>query len=210
MCNRYYMELSPELRPYIEAANRSPVAVKFTQKTGHPMVTEGEVKPADTAPVIASSMNRTMAAYPMAFGFPSPSGSLILNARLETADQKPMFRESWMRRRCIIPASWYYEWEHFTRPDGRKKAGDKYMFRPAGLNVTWMAGLYIIKEDLPYFVILTREASGGIRMIHDRMPLILPVSTISKWIDPNTELSYINNLADSAVDNIVFEKCVNI
>ena len=49
MCTRYYMELSPELRPYIEAANRSGLREKIVTKIGRGMVTEGEVKPGDIA-----------------------------------------------------------------------------------------------------------------------------------------------------------------
>ena len=55
MCTRYYMELSPELRPYIEAAGRSPLYTKMMVKLARGMVTEGEEKPGDIAPVIATS-----------------------------------------------------------------------------------------------------------------------------------------------------------
>ena len=105
MCTRYYMELSPELRPYIEAARRSPLQEKMVIKLGRPFTTEGEVGPGAIAPVIATSQKGKLAAYPMVFGFPVKTGSLVLNARSETVSEKPMFKESWDRRRCIIPAS---------------------------------------------------------------------------------------------------------
>ena len=85
MCTRYYMELSPELRPYIEAANISPLRDKMAANLGRVLVTQGEVKPGDIAPVIATSRKGRMAAYPMVFGFPARAGRLVLNARLETA-----------------------------------------------------------------------------------------------------------------------------
>ena len=187
MCTRYYMELSPELRPYVEAASRSALREKLSLKMRRPMIREGEVKPGDIAPVIATSQKGTMAAYPMAFGFSSPTGKLVLNARCETANEKPMFREAWKRRRCIVPASWYYEWQHLTLPDGKKQTGDKYLFQPTDSSITWLCGLYRIEEGLPYFVILTRNAPGDLRRIHDRMPLILPGAYISQWIHPDTD-----------------------
>ena len=197
------MELSPELRPYIEAANRSPLREKLSQKLGRPLIREGEVKPGDIAPVIAMSQHGTLASYPMAFGFPVKTGNLILNARSETACEKPMFREAWQRRRCIVPASWYYEWQHFIRRDGKKKTGSKYMFQPAGSKVTWICGLYRIEDGLPYFVILTRNSSDELRSIHDRMPLILPSSAIRDWIDPGLDPK---DILDLAVTDLIYEK----
>jgi len=203
MCTRYYMELSPELRPYIEAANHSPLREKMVTRIGRGMITEGEVKPGDIAPVIATSQKGSPAAFPMLFGFPSRTGNLVLNARAETAAEKPMFKEAWSRRRCIVPASWYYEWEHFVRPDGRKKTGDKYMFQPAGSNAAWICGLYRIDDGIPCFVILTRNAVNGLTKIHDRMPLLLPPSAIRQWINPSANPQ---DLMPMLLSELVFEK----
>lgn len=203
MCTRYYMELSPELRPYIEAAGRSPLREKMVNKIGQGMVSEGEVKPGDIAPIIATSQKGNLAAFPMVFGFPVKTGNLVLNARSETASQKPMFSEAWSRRRCIVPASWYYEWEHLVRGDGKKKTGDRYMFQPENSTATWMCGLYRIDDGFPYFVILTRDAVGDLKKIHDRMPLILPGSAVSQWIDPAIKPEGLLNLA---ITEMVYEK----
>ena len=205
MCTRYYMELSPELRPYIEAANRSVLREKMISKSGRGMISEGEVKPGDIVPVIATSQKRKPAVYPMVFGFSAKTGNLVLNARAETAAQKPMFREAWSRRRCIIPASWYYEWEHLVRGDGRKKTGDKYMFQPVNSNVAWICGLYRIDDGFPYFVILTRDANEEIRTIHNRMPLIMPSAAVSQWINPSIRPE---ELLDSAITSLVYEKAM--
>ena len=196
------MELSPELRPYIEAANRSGLREKMVTKIGRAMITEGEVRPGDIAPVIATGQKGNPAAFPMVFGFPVRSGNLVLNARTETAAQKPMFREAWSRRRCIIPASWYYEWQHFIRPDGKKETGDKYLFQPVDSNVVWMCGLYRIDDGFPYFVILTRDAVGDLKKIHDRMPLILPSGAVSQWINPENDPGRIVGMA---VDDIMMD-----
>ena len=205
MCTRYYMELSPELRPYIEAAGNSSLLEKMTVNLGRPLVKGGEVRPADIAPVIATDRRGNPAAFPMVFGFPVRTGSLILNARTETADQKPMFKEAWSRRRCIVPASWYFEWQHITRQDGRKETGAKYMFQPEGSPAVWMCGLYRIENGIPYFVILTRDAADNIKSIHDRMPLIMPFSAVSSWIDPASDPGI---LLKQAITDVMFEKAV--
>ena len=87
--------------------------------------------------------------------------------------------------RCIIPASWYFEWEHRTEPDGKKKTGAKHALKPRGGGLTRICGLYRMENGYPHFVILTREAWEVISFLHDRMPLILPEETADRWIDPN-------------------------
>ena len=199
MCGRYFIEESPELRPIIEAMNRSPLVAKWHRTTG--ITTAGEVRPADVVPVIAPDRKGERAVFPMKWGF---SGrSLLLNARAETAASKPTFKESWERRRCIIPASWYFEWEHLTGSDGKKHTGDKFMLQPKGSTMTWLGGLYRIEEGLPVFVILTREPGEEIRFIHDRMPLILPEDAIDAWIRPDGDPEEVMKLA---LTDMMFEK----
>ena len=90
-------------------------------------------------------------------------------------------RTAWTAHRCIVPASYYFEWQH----DAAKKAtGTKYAIQPPGQTVTWLCGLYRLEEGLPAFVILTREPGEETRFIHDRMPLILPREQIDAWISP--------------------------
>ena len=170
MCCRYWFDESPELRPFVEEMNRSPLVEKFVI-TG-PITTQGEVRPTNVVPVIASNKRGQKAVYPMKWGF---SGrTLLVNARSETASTKPTFSDAWKSHRCIVPASYYFEWEHLISNDGKKKTGPKYLIQPKDSAVTWMCGLYRIEEGLPVFVILTRAPGEEIRFIHDRMPLILP------------------------------------
>ena len=210
MCCRYYMELSPELRPYIEAANRSPLKGKIVDKLARPMVTSGEVRPTDLVPVIASNKAMKPAVFPMVWGFHLPRySSPIVNARVETAMEKEIFKESWEHRRCIIPASYYFEWEHLKNAAGKAKTGDKYMIQPQGSRLTFMAGLYRIEEikgiKIPVFTILTRAPVESIRFIHDRMPVILLKESIREWVNPSRKPEKI--LKDLPVD-VLFEKVV--
>ena len=184
MCCRYYMESSEELRPYVEAAKRSPLTDTISSAMCRPMVTDGEVRPADIAPVIARGRSGHNLVVPMKWGFSGKS--LVFNARSETASVKPMFREAWAGRRCTVPASCYFEWEHRVSPEGKKVIGGKYRLQ-AGSGLTWLCGLFRVEEGVPCFVILTREAGESIRFIHDRMPLILPADTAREWLLPSAD-----------------------
>jgi putative SOS response-associated peptidase YedK len=190
MCCRYSLHSSPELRPIIEATERSPLTQRFTTHLKRPLVSEGEVRPTNLVPVIAPSKTGARSVFPMVWGFSLPrSRSPLVNARVETAAVKPSFADSWRQRRCIIPASFYYEWEHTVNPsNGKKRTGDKYQIRPAGSDLIWLAGLYRLEDfggiRVPVFVVLTREPWDGIRFIHDRMPVILPGKALDEWIAP--------------------------
>ena len=187
MCTRFYVEPDiEETRELIAEIRGSKLADKFI-KAGSAILTSGEIRPTNVVPVIAPDRNGRKSAFPMKWGFQIPGRSLIVNARTESAAQKPTFKESWKSRRCIIPASWYFEWEHLTGANGRKKTGDKYMIQPAGSSITWLAGLYRIEGGFPVFAVLTREPTEELRRIHDRMPLIMPRDLIDDWINPEAK-----------------------
>ena len=183
MCCRYYLEESPELRPIVEAMNRSPLVARFQEK-GAPLF-RGEIRPTDTAPVIATSRSGARAVFPMRWGFSGKS--LLINAKTETAAAKPTFREAWTSHRCIVPASWYFEWEHLTAEDGKKRTGSKFMLHAKDAPVTWMCGLYRMEEGLPCFVILEgfcvrfpcKDVSAMLFIPQDRDdPAVCPVGVI--------------------------------
>ncbi len=186
MCTRFFIEPeTEEFREILDKARASRLTGRFIH-AGDALHTAGEIRPTDVVPVIAPNREGEEAVFPMRWGFRFPGRSLIVNARSETAAGKPAFRDSWSRRRCVIPASWYYEWEHLTAPDGRKKTGSKYLIQPRGVSVTWLAGLYRFEEELPVFTVLTMEPVPELRRIHDRMPVILPEDQVHDWIRPET------------------------
>ena len=202
------MEESPELRPFVEAVNSSPLKDKMVSKLCRPIKTTGEIRPTDMVPVVAPNAKGEAVVFPMIWGFSNPkAGQPLVNCRVETVATKPTWRESWERHRCIVPASWYYEWEHFVSPDGRTKTGNKYMIQPRGSRITYLAGLYRIEETAglkyPVFAILTREPSEEIRFIHERMPLILPKEAVTSWIRPEGNP---NELIQTAIQDMVYEK----
>ena len=100
MCGRYWIDdgrESVELGEIIAQVNRRPV-------TG-PVKTCGEIFPTDVVPVVASSRRRTPEAFAMAWGYAMPDGKRIINARSETAGERPLFKDGMRQRRCAVPAT---------------------------------------------------------------------------------------------------------
>lgn len=109
-------------------------------------------------------------------------GAKLINARSETITEKPSFREAFKKRRCIIPADGFYEWQ---RTDGKKqpfffRMRDESPFGFAGLWERWQgAG----GEAINSCTILTTEANEVLRPVHDRMPVILHPEEYSLWLE---------------------------
>ncbi len=210
VCTRFYIDLMNDrdrkMRDIINEAEHSSLSEKFRIKLSKPLVTSGEVKPTDVAAVIAPGRNKNRAVFPMKWGFTLKGSSQpLVNARLETASEKPTFREAWKSHRCIIPASYYFEWEHFKNRDGKVKTGDKYSIQPKGSTMTYLCGLYRFEDDYPVFTVLTRDPSEELSRIHDRMPLMLPEDLIEEWINPDAKPE---ELTKYALTDMVFEKNV--
>ena len=200
MCGRYYLENTIETAPFIEKMLLSPLVRRWNDTTG--VKTSGEISPTDVVPVIAPDKSGKQSVYPMKWGYQGQQ-SLLINARVETAAEKPTFRDGWKSHRCIVPASYYFEREHLPLKDGKIRTGNKYAIQPKGSSVTWLCGLYRIENNMPVFVILTRDAEEDIRFIHDRMPLIMPNALVDDWIKPDSDP---NMLVEKALTEMVAER----
>ncbi len=199
MCCRYYLEESLDMEPFIKKMTGSPLFREWEHTT--PIRTKGEIHPTDVVPVIASNRAGKQSVFPMKWGY--STNAPLLNARVETASEKPTFRDDWKMRRCIVPASYYFEWEHLKASNGKTKTGDKFLIQPKGSHFTWLCGLYRFENELPHFVILTRNAAEPIRFIHDRMPLIMPDDLVGEWIKPDADPKA---LIDAALIDMVAER----
>ena len=207
MCTRFFVELQ-SYRSLIKRAQKMELASNMMLKLSKPLTMAGELRPTDVAAVLAPNKDGKMAVFPMIWGFNhKASDTPIVNCRLETADKKDIWKDSWYRRRCIIPASWYYEWEHIKSPDGTKyRVGDKYMIQTRDSITTLLAGLYRIEKhrdiQVPVFSVITRDAVGDLRSIHDRMPVVIRREDISDWIRPDGK-PY--DVAERAVSDLYYE-----
>lgn len=109
-------------------------------------------------------------------------GNRMINARAETAAEKPSFRGAMRYRRCLIPAHGYYEWKKMSagkQPyNVRMKDGAPFAF--AGLWEIWQGPDGGAVESC---TILTTEPSARLRAIHHRMPVILPPEEYDRWLD---------------------------
>ena len=180
MCGRYYIaedDMTEEMARIIEEINR--------KKTPEGMKTSGEIFPSDIVPVLANSRQQDVQPFAMRWGYTFPNSKPVINARSETAAIKPMFKDGMKQRRCLIPATHYYEWEH------RGRQSIKYAIRPERSRMLYLAGIYHLEKHddviVPTFTVLTREASPGISFIHDRMPIILPSEIITDWLDSRND-----------------------
>lgn len=109
MCTWFYVDYKP-LSTFIDKAGRLPLADRIMNAMSKPKAMSGNIRPTDMAAVLAPNKQGNMAVFPMIWGFTHESTSKpLINCRIETADQKPLWKDSWFRRRCVIPASWYYE-----------------------------------------------------------------------------------------------------
>jgi putative SOS response-associated peptidase YedK len=111
-------------------------------------------------------------------------GNRMFNARAETITEKPSFKDAFQKRRCLIPADGFYEWQKIGRIKKplrfSLKSGEP--FGLAGLYETWVSPE---KKPIHTCTIITTKPNDLLRPIHDRMPVILPKELETAWIDPD-------------------------
>ena len=194
MCGRYFLEPEKGL-PEIERI-RGYIQRRFGDEVLNELKT-GEVLPGDLAPVLlpapaedaeenlsTTNIGKRPAAgafiaWPMRWGFPNFDKKLLINARAETAAEKPSFREAVHSGRCVIPTSGFVEYSH----DSRGRAVDKFRFNTAEPGMLYLAGLVLLHEGQARFVILTTEANDSMQMVHHRMPVVLEKENLKAYLN---------------------------
>lgn len=111
----------------------------------------------------------------------------LINARSETAAEKPSFRAAFKHQRCLIPATGFYEWEAVN-----KKTKQPYLITRSGQPLFAFAGLWERwtspeNDIVESCTILTTEADEEIKHLHERMPIILEPDHFEEWLDPQLE-----------------------
>lgn len=112
-------------------------------------------------------------------------GNRMFNARAESLQEKSAFRAPFQKRRCLLPASGYFEWRKIGA--GPKPVRQPYYITPADGSVLAFAGVWefwrsATGEPVLSTTIITTEAVGAVTEIHDRMPLILPAADWDAWL----------------------------
>ena len=150
----------------------------------------GEIRPSEEASVLLLERGR-LCARPQRWGFLSPMGKgLLINARSETAAQKVSFADSLARRRCIIPAHRFYEWD---------AAKNRVAFTVPERSLIFMAGLFRDFEDGCRFTVLTTQANASMAPVHDRMPLIFDAEQMDAWLRDDSAVPELLRLAPPEV-----------
>jgi len=178
MCGRFTLHLPPEL-----------LGAVFGVKTPLQLKPRYNIAPTQTVPVVRETGEGGRTLAELSWGLvPSWAkdrsiGNRMINARSETVHEKPSFRHALRKRRCIVPASGFFEWSH---SDGSRQPWYVTLKDAAPMG---FAGLWEIWQApdggaLETFCILTTAANSLMATIHERMPVILPAADYSSWLLP--------------------------
>ncbi len=126
----------------------------------------------------------------------------LINARADGIEKKNSFRGPFKHRRCIIPVSGFYEWQH----QGERK--QPFFIRPANGGYFALAGLWDHwqgegGEEIESCAIITTEANSLMRTIHDRMPVILPTDSLPSWLDSKTSQEVLLTMLGPCSDELL-------
>lgn len=180
MCGRFVLD-----------ADAQTIQIEFNLTTLPEVGVQARYNIAPTQPVMVITNQSPQVATFQRWGLiPSwskdPSvGSSLINARAETLEEKPSFRASFKRRRCLIPASGFYEW---GKGEGKTKQPyyiylkDKPVFAFAGLWDVWNSPT---GEEIHTCTIITAEPNDLIRPLHHRMAVILDPEDYELWLSPD-------------------------
>jgi len=162
MCCRCYIE-------YLKDEELRKLYNLVTDKSD--LKTEGEIFPTDNMIVLAKNKENRISPFKMKWGYHIGKNN-VFNARVETIDTN-VFKDGIENRRCVIPVSNYFEWKKDTKEKLKLKAKE---------SVTYLLGVYRVEGMVPVFSIMTKEATGIMKEIHDRMPLAIKKEDIKTWL----------------------------
>lgn len=137
-----------------------------------------KIKPSQNAPTIVHpSAGAVLMSWGLLPHWAKDQRMVQINAKSETAAEKPMFRASIRHSRCIVLADGFYE------PKGKSKPRPWYFFQAPGEELLGFAGIFAEREGKSGFAILTTEPNQSVGQIHDRMPVILKMQDWDDWLN---------------------------
>lgn len=183
---------------YTQTADARTLAGRFRlAKLGLDVRPRWNMAPGQEGPVVVLEGGRRLGLYRWglvpAWAKDPTIGHKMINARADTAAEKPAFRGPFQRRRCLVPADGFYEWRkagkakvpvRFTRADGAP-------FAFAGLWDEWRSPE---GEAVRSYAVLTTEANALVAGVHDRMPVILTEAAEEAWLDPGAKTAELRAL----------------
>ncbi len=131
-------------------------------------------------------------------------GNRHVNARSETVDRRPAFRDAFRSRRCLVPADGFYEWQAGPSPKQpvwiHREDGGLLTF--AGL---WERWRWPDGGPLVTFTVLTTDAAPWIHFVHDRMPVMLEAEQRERWLDPDADARELKGLLRPRAEAMVLQ-----
>lgn len=177
MCSRYSLTISPQALSRV-----------FGRYEGEDFPPRYNIAPSQPVLIVRASVRGEREFQLVRWGLipswakdPAQYGMLV-NARAETAAEKPSFRGPMRHRRCLVPATGYYEWTggRGSRQPHLIRLKDQPLFAMAGL---WEAWLGADGSEIETMAILTTTAGEDVAAIHDRMPVIIETQHYDRWLD---------------------------
>lgn len=184
MCGRYVLHSVSRYHEYFYAKLLEPFADRYN------------IAPSSGVPVIRQAPDGQRRMDLLRWGLipnwakDESIGVKLNNARGESVAEKPSFRTAYRKRRCIVPASGFYEWQVVP---GQKWKQPYYVTltdgNPMAMGGLWESWTNPDGEIIRTFCIITTAANETMAPIHDRMPVILPSETWKDWLDPTADLT---------------------
>ena len=139
-------------------------------------------------------------------------GNQMINARAETVAEKPAFRAAFSKRRCLIPADGFLEWQKLST--GKKQPwlmemADQQPFAFAGLWEYWTPKGESTLKPVISCSIITTSANDDMSVLHDRMPAILPIEVWATWLNPTASATQCNTLLKPLENGLLTKTCVS-
>ena len=162
------------------------------------------VAPSDKSLVVRSVRSEEHIASPLIWGLKphwlkSSRKSPPINARSETVAIRPMFREAFAKRRCLVICDGYYEWQRRSSDPKQPHYIYAPTMQPFVLAGLWESHRYADVKAIDTFCIVTTPANEDVSHIHERMPVRIPETSYNDWLDPNVSGSeLLDDLTHSA------------
>ncbi len=187
MCGRiaYYSD-SGELESFLETKIR----INF--------IPSYNICPTDDVLILREYKKPEIAKWGLTPAWMKDKSGLLINAKSETIREKPSFRDSYKKRRCVVLANGYFEWKR------EKGSSPKpYYIKSATDSISPFAAIYEEGDGKVKICIITKQANEQTSIIHDRMPVILTKDNISIWLAKESKEDLIDSLLKPAYENLI-------